>query len=357
MVARALGVSFRQALRSVALTLFPLAFIALFSWASAGTIAGNTSDPVRASAWLYLGAHLIPFTVPSGKLTVLPLLAVIYPMWAIRRGLPSVEEAFSKLNGARIIYSLWYAILSEVLAVTSIHHGISANLYLTPVMTFVIAMIATARFERSRSPIFYFALYLLSIALGVGAIAFAISLQGHFKEVKSISVVLSAGVVGGILLTLLQLLYLPNIAISSIAYLTGIGFSFGAHTTVTGAHVTLGQVPALPFVAGLPTGVHRDLKYGLLFWFLLFALLLIFAQRKREPLLNLSRRVISEGARLLTALAIITFLSAGELLTSQLNPIGVIWWRLLEYLAVTFATAAVLVLALPAAIRSVVRGE
>ena len=66
MIARALGVSFRQALRSVALTLFPLAFIALFAWASAGSTTGNTSDPVRASAWLYLGVHLIPFSIPGG---------------------------------------------------------------------------------------------------------------------------------------------------------------------------------------------------------------------------------------------------------------------------------------------------
>ena len=357
MVARALGVSFRQALRSVALTLFPLAFIALFSWASAGTIAGNTSDPVRASAWLYLGAHLIPFTVPGGKLTLLPLLVVIYPMWAIRRGLPGVEEAFSKLNGARIIYSLWYAILSEALALASMHHGISANLYLTPAMTFVIAMIATARFDRARSRIFYFALYLFSIALGIGAIAFAIALQGHFTQVKSISVVLGAGVVGGILLTLLQLLYLPNIAISSISYLTGVGFSFGAHTTVSGAHITLGQVPALPFVAALPTGVHKDLKFGVVFWFLLFALLLIFAQLRRASIINLSRRIVAESLRLFIFLALIAFLAAGELLTSQLNPVGVIWWRLLEHLAATFAIAALVAFYLPAAFRSVVHRE
>ena len=58
MVASALGVSFRQAFRSVSLTLFPLAFIALFTWASAGSTSGNTSDPVRASAWLFLGAQI-----------------------------------------------------------------------------------------------------------------------------------------------------------------------------------------------------------------------------------------------------------------------------------------------------------
>ena len=229
MIARALGVSFRQALRSVALTLFPLAFIALFTWASSGSTAGNTTDPVRASAWLYLGAHLIPFSVPGGRLTVLPLLAVIYPMWAIRRGLPTVKTAFTKLNGARTIYSLWYALLSELLGLLSIHHRVSANLYLTPIMTFVIAMLATADYQRRRLRSFYFALYLVAITLGIGALAFAFSLAGHLNELKSVSVVLGAGSIGGISLVLLQLLYLPNIALAAISYLTGIGFSFGAN--------------------------------------------------------------------------------------------------------------------------------
>lgn len=357
MIARALGVSFRQALRSVALTLFPLAFIALFSWASAGSNVGSTSDPVRASAWLYLGFHLIPFVVPSGKLTLLPLLAVLYPMWAIRRGLPMVEGAFSKLNGARIIYSLWYSILSELLALASRYHGVGANLYLTPVFTFVIAMIATARFNQSLNRAFYFGLHLLSISLGVGALAFTFSLVQHWSDIKSISVVLGSGIVGGVLTTLLQLLYLPNFALAALAYITGIGFNFGATSFSHGSLTGLGQIPALPFLTALPTTSHPELKYAVAAWFVLFALLMIFILREASTTLVRTQILISQGARIFIVIAAVAYLSAGELLITNLNPVGVRWLHLLAYLAATFGAAVLLALYIPIGVARLVRHE
>ena len=357
MIARALGVSFRQALRSVALTLFPLAFIALFAWASAGSTSGNTSDPVRASAWLFLGVHLIPFTIPGGKLTLLPLLAVIYPMWAIRRGLPNVESAFNKLNGARIIYSLWYAILSELLALISIHHGLSANLILTPIFTFVIAMIATARFEMVKDRAFYFALYLLAITLGIASLVYAWSLYQHWGEIKSISVVLGSGIVGGVLTTAIQILYLPNIALAALAYISGIGFSFGSGSLINGAHLTLGQVPALPFVAGLPTTLHPALKYAQSLWVIVFVIFFLFVLHQHQGLAKATRSLITQGLRIFIVIAAIAFLSAGQLLTAHLNPVGVIWWKFTATLAIAYAIAAVISLYIPAAIRAVAHRE
>ena len=357
MIARALGVSFRRALRSVALTLFPLAFIALFAWASAGSTTGSTSDPVRASAWLYLGAHLVPFAVPSGKLTFLPLLAVLYPMWAIRRGLPMVEGAFNKLNGARIIYALWYSILSELLALASRYHGVGANLYLTPFFTFIIAMVATARFNQSLNRAFYFGLYLLSIALGVGTLAFTFSLFQHLSEIKSISVVLGSGIVGGVLTTLLQLLYLPNFALAALAYITGIGFNFGATSFSHGSLTGLGQIPALPFLTALPTTSHPELKYAVVAWFVLFALLMIFILREGIAILARTQILISQGARIFIVIAAIAYLSAGELLSSNLNPVGVRWLHLLAYLAAAFGASTLLALYLPIGITRWVRRE
>ena len=357
MIARALGVSFRQALRSVALTLFPLAFIALFSWASAGSTTGSTSDPVRASAWLYLGAHLVPFTVPSGKLTFLPLLAILYPMWAIRRGLPMVEGAFNKLNGARVIYALWYSILSELLALASRYHGVSANLYLTPLFTFLIAMVATARFNQSLNRSFYFGLHLLSIAMGVGALAFTFSLIQHWGDIKSISVVLGSGIVGGVLTTLLQLLYLPNFALAALAYITGIGFNFGATSFSHGSLAGLGQIPALPFLTALPTTTHPELKYAVVSWFVLFALLMIYILREGVPTLVRTQILISQGARIFVVIAIFSYLSAGELLSSTLNPVGVLWLHLLAYVAAAFGAATLIALYLPIGIARLVRRE
>ena len=357
MVVRALGVSFRQALRSVALTLFPLVFIALFAWAAAGSTTGNTTDPIRTSAWLFLGAHLIPFSVPTGKLTVLPLLAVIFPIWAIRRGLPAVEAAFSKINGARIVYALWYALFCELIALASRHHGVVANLYLTPIFALVIVLIATTNPNYLRARAFYFAGYLFLIALGVGSIAFAVSLGAHWNILKSISVVIAPGVVGGTLFTLLQLLYLPNIALAALSYLTGIGFSFGAHSIINGHQIVLGQVPAFPITAALPTGVHHPLTYAVLFWFLFFVLIFFLIRQVSRSILKLTKYSVLQGIRIFVALAAVTYLSAGELFSNGLNPVGIIWWHFLEYLGVAFLGAAFIVLYLPALLRkAIVRG-
>ncbi len=353
MIARALGVSFRQALRSVALTLFPLAFIALFSWATAGSTTGSTTDPIRISAWLYLGAHLIPFTLPVGKLTFLPLLAVLYPMWAIRRGLATVQTAFSKLNGARLFYAFWYSLLSELVAVVSRYHGVEPNLYLTPIFTFVIAIVATGDFTQIKNRSFYFAGYLFLIALGIGSLAFAIALGEHWRIAHSISIVLAPGAVGGILFAALQILYLPNFALAALSYITGIGFSFGAHSVINGTQIKIGQVPALPFVSALPTSVHKELIYVTSFWVLFFILVFLYIRRAESSFFRMTRAALSQGIRFFIVIGAIAYLSAGELLISNLNPIGVIWWHFSAVLGVAYLVSSVLVLFLPAAFQRV----
>ena len=69
MVARRLYVTLQQVIRSILIVLFPLAFITLFAWATAGSTYGTTSDPMRAAVWLWLGAHLAPFNIVSNEVT------------------------------------------------------------------------------------------------------------------------------------------------------------------------------------------------------------------------------------------------------------------------------------------------
>ena len=212
-------------------------------------------------------------------------------------------------------------------------------------------MIATLKFDRSRNRILYFSLYLFAIVLGCATLAFAFSLYGHWNEMKSITVVLGGGVVGGILLTLLQILYLPNIALATLSYLTGIGFSFGSHSTINATQVTIGQVPALPFVSALPTGIHKELNYGIAFWGLLFIALFIFIQKSERSILRITRDLFAQGIRFFIVIAVIAYLSAGELLTDSLNPVGVIWWRFVAYLAAAFISASIVAIYLPALLR------
>ena len=83
MVARRFWVSLQQVIRSIFLIVFPLAFITLFAWATAGSTYGTTSDPMRAAAWLWLGAHLTPFNISNesmvGYLSLLPIGAAVLP--------------------------------------------------------------------------------------------------------------------------------------------------------------------------------------------------------------------------------------------------------------------------------------
>ncbi|GBL18106.1 hypothetical protein EMGBS2_01750 [Actinomycetota bacterium] len=90
MVARRLWIALQQVIRSVLIILFPLAFITLFAWATAGSTYGTTSDPMRAAVWLWLGSHLTPFNITSndvsGYLSYLPLGAVVLPWLTMRLG-------------------------------------------------------------------------------------------------------------------------------------------------------------------------------------------------------------------------------------------------------------------------------
>ena len=99
MLQRVLAVSFAQVLRSVFVILLPLAFISLIAWATAGSATGNTSDPMRAALWLWLGAHHIPFNLSGttiGYLSFLPIGAMLIPFFALRVGF---TKALSKLHG------------------------------------------------------------------------------------------------------------------------------------------------------------------------------------------------------------------------------------------------------------------
>jgi hypothetical protein len=99
MLQRVLAVSFAQVLRTVAILLLPLAFISLIAWATAGSATGNTSDPMRAAIWLWLGAHHIPFFLngtATGYLSYLPIGAMLLPFFVLRTGF---GRALSKLHG------------------------------------------------------------------------------------------------------------------------------------------------------------------------------------------------------------------------------------------------------------------
>jgi len=129
MFQRVLWVSLSQVLRSIALVLLPVAFLSLIAWATAGSITGNTSDPIRAAMWVWLGLHNIPFSLiipPAGAegfLSYLPLGGLLFPFLGIRSSFSKVVDRLDRdtnlINIARLHFTIIYSLIAQLLIFAS----------------------------------------------------------------------------------------------------------------------------------------------------------------------------------------------------------------------------------------------
>lgn len=103
---------------------------------------------------------------------------------------------------------------------------------------------------------------LLVLAAGAGAAGLAVAIGGG--EASDMISAYRTGVPGQAGITLVSLGYAPNIAVWAASYLLGPGFAVGTETTVRTTEVTLGALPAVPLLAGLPNGPMDRLGAALL---------------------------------------------------------------------------------------------
>jgi hypothetical protein len=333
MVRRILLLSLQQAMRSVTLVLFPLAFISLFAWATAGSATGNTSDPVKAALWLWLGMHLVPFKLAiapnyvSGALSYLPIGAAIFPFLAVRNSFRKLVSEVRQERAGRIFFLGWYGLFAAGISLISTSHGVKSNWYSASIFSLVIAGLATVNYQNPFLKFIKFPFYLLISLWGIGTLAVGFSLLAHFRIVKDLTVVIQPGWVGGALFLLIQLLYLPNLAISALSYLFGLGFSLGNQTHISPRDFSLHQIPAIPLVGALPTGKHPFLIYFLVIALALALLAIIKINQVGSGLVlrQITWLKVSAGVTILCS--IMGFLDSGALITKQMDPVGIVWWK------------------------------
>lgn len=85
-----------------------------------------------------------------------------------------------------------------------------------------------------------------------GALLTGLALTEHWRRVAALTQSLHAGVLGGVLLLLLQLSYLPNVVAWSTSWTLGAGFTLGQGTLISPVQTQSGLLPAVPLLAGLP---------------------------------------------------------------------------------------------------------
>jgi hypothetical protein len=333
MLQRVLGVTFAQALRSAAIFTLPLAFITLIAWATAGSASGTTSDPIRAALWIWLACHHVHFDLalsPSGVagyLSYLPIGGLLLPIVALRAGFKRVisklDGDFPNLTGVRLFFALFYATLTALVAVFSSSTGVRPLWWMAAILAFLLALGSSFLADRSINlamPV-VFALRIVALLLGLGFLLFAIAFFINFGQATLITEVLAPGIFGSLLLLILNLLYLPNAGLAALSYISGAGFAVGAGTHLSPITQDIGQIPALPLLAGLPVNSNK--------WFLLFSLVIIaLGALLGYWTISLQERTSWQSFFIvIVMLALLAYFASGSLITQAMGAVGVSIWQ------------------------------
>ena len=329
----------RQAVRSVALLLLPIAFASLIVWATAGSSTGSTSDPIFTSLWFFLAAHQIPLEIAGSlagaRLTLLPLGALVLVFFAIRSGVTRSLELFDEDQKRRVvpIFALLYSVLLTIISLFSSLRDevVSVRVYLAIpialIVTFLFSMVASRLMPtRTRQPwevATSWAAFALALLLIFATLTFFVSLAIHYRAVIDLTTVISPGIFGGVALIVIQLLYLPNIVVATLGYISGSGAHIGSDSIIHPFIFELDQLPALPLLGALPRGSFP--------WAIAGALVVIaFGFIIHRKLL------IRFGSDLTSAIALAAFFTfslflaltaSGQLITDVLGEVGPSWWR------------------------------
>ena len=359
MFQRVLWISLTQALRSVALVLLPTAFIALVGWATAGSSNGDTSEPMRVAVWIWLSAHHVPFNLllpPAGQtgfLSYLPIGALLFPLLAIRssflRATDRLDHEERATRLARVLIAFFYSAIATLLAWVTTTSAVRPVLYWAPISTIALVLLSTASLANIHKLKSYLALRtasrMLAVALGISSIFLGLSLALHLRTIENLIVVLQPGWLGGALLFLLNVIYLPNAIMATLSYLVGPGFALGAGTLISPLTHRISEIPALPLLGALPTGRHPLLLLSTLA--VVAGGVVLYLLTKEEGF----RCVLKSYFFIITVAALFAFLASGALLTQAMDRVGLSPWQFTLAVAIELGVGIFLAWGIPTLIK------
>ncbi|MEU4542574.1 DUF6350 family protein [Nonomuraea dietziae] len=270
--------------------------LTLVGWIAAprGALGAGLPGVFRTAAQIWLAAHHAGFSWPGGQLGLLPLGLMVLPAvllyraarWMardadLRLRLPArlpknspKEQANARRRAqlvlvaqAGISLAAPYALLAGLIALVARNEitqpFIGEALLSHFVLAFLAGVLATARTigswrsmlrllpERVRAVTVGTAVA-VALLLVAGLMLVLVAVVVNFGQVRELTDGLAPGFVGGLLLLLVQGLYLLNAVIWGMSYIAGPGFAVGTGTLVAPTGVQLGYVPTLPLLGALP---------------------------------------------------------------------------------------------------------
>jgi hypothetical protein len=99
----------------------------------------------------------------------------------------------------------------------------------------------------------------ITAALGLSALLLTAALVMSWADIVSVYQHLDAGIIGGVVLTVVELGLMPNFAGWALGWTSGAGFAIGTGSIISPLETTVGPLPAVPVLAALPVG---GMEYG-----------------------------------------------------------------------------------------------
>ncbi|MFB4305820.1 DUF6350 family protein [Actinomadura sp. GTD37] len=279
------------ALWCVGIGLAVLTTITLLGWIAAPKTAlgHGMSGVFRTAVNFWLVSHHAGFSYGQGRVGLLPLGVLVLPGVLLYRGGGWMIRVAGLRQRPRIAVvhvavaqAVPYAGLAALLALAASSDEVRPSAWQALIACFLVAAIAgglgaaravvaaqvaaEAKGRRVRSGLGALLRLLperprslvigvagaLGVLLASGAVLVGAALAMNMAAADDLYGMLAPGVVGGVLLLLVELAFLPNAVIWGMAYAVGPGFSVGAGTSVSPTGVFLDVVPAFPPLAALP---------------------------------------------------------------------------------------------------------
>jgi len=229
-------------------------------------------DPFSLSIGLLLLAHGAPLTLEGVVISVVPLgltlvmvaVGVGVTRVALRHGFAAPPEASTQRVAivaatVGVPYGVVIGLLAMLVQPESIVRAVIGGLIVGLIIGWSAAAplfgwrlpwpVGTPTWVKALPRAFGAAIGLM---VAVAALVFCIALIASRSQVASLQAGLGTGTLGGVLLAILQVLWLPNFLLWCVSWLVGAGFALGVGTVVSPIAVDIGILPALPAFGVVP---------------------------------------------------------------------------------------------------------
>ena len=267
------------------------------AWLIASHGNESVSQVASASGIAWLALHLVPITIGTQVIGLLPWGFIVLPIYLLWRCTHwSLKSADPQSVREYWLVAVWlsggYAVLNALVAAISSSAGLSANLISAAVSGFLLALAVSIACVLTYAPSRSVLLEPLpaSVRAGIkpgftsfmflfvaGAALCSASMVLHFGELSAVTNIMAPNSYDAFFLLLLGIGYMPTATVWSMSYAAGPGVMLGGTSVVSIYHVHMGTLPAFPLLSVLPNSVPNWAKFlillpvgaGILLYFML----------------------------------------------------------------------------------------